>query len=88
LTPGVVVNHQMTGGSALSRNPLSKHVSMPLAQEEIEAGHDVPEHTDGHGSVQTSVQPTSQVNADKSQVIENIRAGIGHLVYGVGRLQP
>jgi hypothetical protein len=88
LTPGVVVNHKMTGGSALSRNPLSKHVSMPLAQEEVEAGHDVPIHNDAHGSQETGVYSTDQENADKSQVTEKIRTGLGKLVYGLGRLQP
>jgi hypothetical protein len=88
LTPGVVVNHKMTGGSALSRNPLSKHVSMPLAQEEVEAGHDVPIHNDAHGSQETGVYSTDQENADKSQISEKIRTGLGKLVYGLGRLQP
>jgi hypothetical protein len=88
LTPGVVVDHKMTGGSALSRNPLSKHVSMPLAEEATEQGQEVPIHDDSHGSVETGVHGTDQENAEKSQVIEKIRTGIGHLVYGVGRLQP
>jgi hypothetical protein len=85
LTPGVIHNHEMTGGSRLSRNPLSKHVSMPLAQEEIAAGHDVPNHGD-HGSIETGDVSTEKDNADKSQVIEHIRAGLGHLVYGVGNV--
>jgi Protein of unknown function (DUF2974) len=83
LTPGVIHNHEMTGGSRLSRNPLSKHVSMPLAQEEIAEGHDVPIHGD-HGSVGTGDVSTEKDNADKSQVIEHVRTGLGHLVYGVG----
>jgi hypothetical protein len=84
LTPGVIVNHQMTGGSALSRNPLAKHTSMPLAQEEIAEGHDVPVHNDAHGSVETGEVTTEQDNASKSQVIEHVRTGLGHLIYGVG----
>ncbi len=89
LTPGVVVNHEMTGGSALSRNALSKHVSMPLAEEEVAAGHDVPVHGDEkHSSKETGVYSTEQENAEKGQTIEKIRAGLGKLVYGVGRLQP
>ena len=88
LTPGVVVNHEMTGGSALSRNPLSKHVSMPLAEEQIAQGHDVPIHDEAHGSKETGVSSTEQENADKSQTIEKIRRGLGKLVYGVGGLQP
>jgi hypothetical protein len=83
LTPGVIHNHEMTGGSWLSRNPLSKHVSMPLAQEEMAAGHDVPIHGD-HGSIATGDVTTEQDNAEKSQVIEHVRTGLGHLVYGVG----
>lgn len=85
LTPGVIHNHEMTGGSRLSRNPLSKHVSMPLAQEEIAAGHEVPNHGD-HGSIETGEVSTEKDNAEKSQVIEHIRAGLGHLVYGVGNV--
>jgi hypothetical protein len=84
LTPGVIVNHQMTGGSALSRNPLAKHTSMPLAQEEIAEGHDVPIHNDAHGSVETGETTTAQDNHDKTQVIEKVRTGLGHLIYGVG----
>jgi len=84
LTPGVIHNHEMTGGSALSRNPLSKHVSMPLAEEEIAQGHDVPIHNDAHGSVATGDVSTEKDNAEKSQVIEHVRAGLGHLIYGVG----
>jgi hypothetical protein len=84
LTPGVIENHEMTGGSRLSRNPLSKHVSMPLAQEEIAQGHEVPIHNDAHGSVETGEVTTEQDNADKTQVAEKIRAGLGHLIYGIG----
>jgi Lipase (class 3) len=83
LTPGEIHNHQMTGGSALSRNPLSKHTSMPLAQEEIAAGHNVPIHGD-HGSVATGDVTTAQDNATKSQGIERVRTGIGAVGYGVG----
>lgn len=85
LTPGVIHNHEMTGGSRLSRNPLSKHVSMPLAQEEIAEGHDVPIHGD-HGSIATGDVSTEKANAEKSQVIEHVRAGLGHLIYGTGHL--
>src|SRR4051812_41604290 len=42
LTPGVIHNHEMTDGNLLQRNPLAKHTSMPLADEELAAGHDVP----------------------------------------------
>jgi len=83
LTPGIVHNHEMVGGSALSRNPLSKHTSLPLAQEEIAQGHDVPIHGDS-GSIATGDVTTEQANASKSQVIEHLRTGLGHLVYGVG----
>lgn len=86
LTPGTVVNHEMTGGSRLSRNPLSKHLQMPLAQEEVQQGHDVPIHDDKHGSKETGVYSTEQENAEKGQTIEKIRAGLGKLVYGVGGL--
>jgi len=85
LTPGVIHNHEMTGGSRLSRNPLAKHTSMPLAEEEIAEGHDVPIHGDGaHGSIETGDVSTDQANADKSQIIEHVRTGVGEVVYGVG----
>ena len=84
LTPGMIHNHQMTGGSALSRNPLAKHVSMPLAQEEIAAGHDVPIHDDAHGSVSTGDVTTEHDNEHKSKVIEHIRSGLGHVIFGIG----
>ena len=85
LTPGVIHNHEMTGGSKLSRNPLAKHTSLPLAEEEIAEGHDVPIHGDGsHGSVETGDVTTDKDNAEKTQVVEHIRSGVGHVVFGVG----
>ena len=83
LTPGVIHNHEMTGGSWISRNPLSKHVSLPLAEEEIAAGHAVPNHGD-HGSIATGDVSTEKDNAEKSQVIEHVRTGLGELDYGIG----
>jgi hypothetical protein len=85
LTPGVIHNHKMTGGNIFQRNPLAKHTSMPLAQEEIAQGHDVPIHGD-RGSVETGEVSTEEDNANKSQIIEHVRTGLGHLVYGAGRL--
>lgn len=84
LTPGMIHNHKMTGGSMLSRNPLSKHVSMPLAQEEMAAGHEVPIHGD-HGSVADGDVTTEYDNEHKTKIIDKIRAGIGHVI-GVGGL--
>lgn len=87
LTPGVIHEHKMTGGNALQRNPLAKHVSMPLAEEEIAKGHDVPIHGNGKlGSVETGEVSTEKANAEKNQTIEHIRTGLGKVVYGVGRL--
>jgi hypothetical protein len=85
LTPGVVHNHKMTGGNMFQRNPLAKHTSMPLAQEELAQGHDVPNHGD-RGSIATGDVSTEEENADKSQFVEHLRTGIGHLVYGAGGL--
>jgi hypothetical protein len=82
LTPGMIHNHRMTGGNVLSRNPLAKHVSMPLAQEELAAGREVPIHGD-HGSVATDDVTTERDNQDKTKIIDKIRAGIGHVI-GVG----
>ncbi len=83
LTPGTIHNHQMTGGNFMQRNPLSKHTSLPLAQEEIAAGHDVPVHGD-RGMIHTGDISTEQDNAEKTQLFEKARTGLGHLVYGVG----
>jgi hypothetical protein len=85
LTPGVVHNHKMTGGNMLQRNPLAKHTSMPLAQEELAQGHDVPNHGE-RGSIGTGDVSTEEENADKSQFVEHLRTGLGHLVYGAGGL--
>jgi hypothetical protein len=83
LTPGTIHNHQMTGGNMLSRNPIAKHVSMPLAQEELAQGNELPIHGD-QGMHATGDVSTEQDNADKSQLIEMARTGLGHLVYGAG----
>ena len=87
LTPGTIHNHQMTGGSRLSRNPLAAHLSMPLAQEEAAQGHQLPvPGNEGQGMVPTGDVSTEQDNAEKSQLIEHARTGLGHLVYGAGAL--
>lgn len=85
LTPGVIHNHQMTDGNLLQRNPIAKHTSMPLAQEEIEAGHDVPIHGDRH-MVETGDTTTEHDNSHKTQFVEHLRTGVGKLVYGLGHL--
>jgi hypothetical protein len=85
LTPGVIHNHEMTGGNAFQRNPLAKHTAMPLAQEETAEGHDVPIHGD-RGMVPTGDTTTEQDNAEKTQGIEKARTGLGHVVFGVGGL--
>jgi hypothetical protein len=85
LTPGTIHNHQMTGGNIFQRNPLSKHTSMPLAQEELAQGHDVPIHGE-RGSVEVGQVSTEEDNAEKSQFVEHLRTGLGRLVYGIGGL--
>lgn len=85
LTPGIIHNHKMTGGNPLQRNPIAKHVSMPLAQEQLAQGNDVPIHGK-RGSEETGEVTTEYDNAHKSQVAEHLRTGLGHVVYGVGRL--
>lgn len=87
LTPGVIHNHEMTDGTLLQRNPIAKHTSMPLAQEELQAGHDVPIHGDRH-MVETGDVTTEYDNEHKPQFVEHLRTGVGHVVYGVGRLTP
>jgi pimeloyl-ACP methyl ester carboxylesterase len=85
LTPGVIHNHEMKGGNAFQRNPLAKHTALPLAQEQIAQGHEVPIHGD-RDMVYTGDVSTEKDNAEKSQIIEHARAGLGHLVFGVGSL--
>jgi alpha/beta hydrolase fold len=85
LTPGVIHNHEMTDGNLFQRNPLSKHTAMPLAQEEIAAGNDVPIHGDRQFAATGDVS-TEEDNANKNPLIENIRTGIGHVVFGIGSL--
>ncbi len=87
LTPGVIHNHQMTDGNLFQRNPIAKHTSMPLADEELAAGHDVPNHDDRQMR-ETGDVSTEEDNAHKGQFVEHLRTGLGKLVYGVGRLQP
>jgi len=87
LTPGVIHNHEMTDGKLLQRNPIAKHTSMPLAQEELQAGHDVPIHGDRNMTATGDVT-TDYDNEHKSQFLEHLRTGIGHAIYGVGQLAP
>ncbi|HET7504342.1 MAG TPA: hypothetical protein VFK02_25145, partial [Kofleriaceae bacterium] len=83
LTPGVIHNHELVGGSRLSRNPLAKHLVLPLAQEEIAAGHQVPVHTERQ-TVATTDGTVAHDNTHKTQVVEHIRAGVGRLLFGAG----
>lgn len=85
LTPGTVHNHQLTGGNLLTNNALSKHLVLPLAQEELAAGNVLPVQNE------QTVVPTGDVsveedNAQKSQLIEMARTGLGTLVYGTGHV--
>jgi hypothetical protein len=86
LTPGTVHNHEMTGGSWLSRNALSKHLAFPLAQEAITQGQgqDLPNRGNDHGMQSTGDVSTEQDNAEKSQLIEYARTGLGALIFGTG----
>jgi len=85
LTPGMIHNHKMADGSLMQRNPLSKHTALPLAQEELAAGHDVPVHG-ARQMVETGDVSTEHDNEHKTQVVEHLRKGLGHVVYGLGRL--
>jgi hypothetical protein len=75
----------MTDGNLFQRNPIAKHTSMPLADEELAAGHDVPVHDDRH-MVETGDVSTDYDNAHKTQAVEHLRSGLGRIVYGAGRL--
>ncbi len=83
LTPGMIHNHEMVGGSMLSRNALSKHTSMPLAQEAAAQGQDLPVQS-GQGMRPAGDVSTEEDNAEKTQLIEYARAGLGHLIFGTG----
>jgi hypothetical protein len=67
----------------LGRNPLAAHLVLPLAQEEMARGNEVPIHND-QNVVETGTVSTEEDNAEKSQLIELARTGLGHLVYGTG----
>lgn len=83
LTEGAVHNHEMTGGNLLNNNALSKHLVFPLAQEELARGNVLPEQGTQTVTATTS-ESTETANADKSQLIEMARQGLGTLVYGAG----
>jgi hypothetical protein len=83
LTPGMIHNHEMVDGNLFQRNPIAKHTALPLAQEEIAAGNDVPIHGDRQMQATGDVS-TEQDNADKSQIIENVRTGLGYVGFGIG----
>lgn len=83
LTEGAVHNHEMTGGNLLNNNALSKHLVFPLAQEELARGNVLPEQGTQTVTATTS-ESTETANAEKSQLIEMARQGLGTLVYGAG----
>ncbi len=83
LTEGAVHNHEMTGGNLLNNNALSKHLVFPLAQEELAKGNVLPEQGTQTVNATTS-ESTESANAEKSQLIEMARQGLGTLVYGAG----
>jgi len=83
LTPGVIHDHELVGGSRLGRNALAKHLVYPLAQEEIAAGHDVPVHGTKQ-VVPTGETTTAHDNTHKTQAVEHVRAGLGRVLYGAG----
>ncbi|HRC55692.1 MAG TPA: hypothetical protein PKU97_07200 [Kofleriaceae bacterium] len=76
LTPGSVHNHEMEGG-----NPLSKHLAYPLAQEHEAAGNGQLNYHSSEVITSTGDISTEVVNAEKTQIVEWIRKGIGVPVY-------
>jgi hypothetical protein len=86
LAPGVIHNHEMVGGSRLSRNPLAAHLAYPLAQEAAAQGEQLPNTGAAHEMHPVGDVTTETDNAEKSQLIEHARTGMGHLVYGTGAL--
>lgn len=87
LTPGVIHDHEMTDGNLFQRNPIAKHTSMPLGDEELAAGHDVPIHDQRH-MVEAGDTTTEHDQAHKTQIVEHLRSGLGRVIYGLGRLAP
>ena len=85
LTPGVIHNHEMTDGNLFQRNPLAKHTSMPLADEESPPATTCPIHDERHMQ-ETGDVSTEHDNAHKTQFVEHLRTGLGKLVYGAGAL--
>jgi Lipase (class 3) len=85
LTPGMIHNHEMKDGNLFQRNPIAKHTSMPLAQEELAQGHDVPIHGD-RNIVATDDVSTEKDNAEKNHFVEHLRTGVGKVVFGIGSL--
>lgn len=76
LTPGTVHHHQMEGG-----NPLSKHLAYPLAQEYSQGGNGQLPHHSSETITKGEEISTEVANADKTQIVEWIRKGIGVPVY-------
>ncbi|MEZ4361814.1 MAG: hypothetical protein R3B48_16615 [Kofleriaceae bacterium] len=77
LTPGEVHNHTMQGG-----NPLSKHLAYPLAQESRAAGEAALPYQGDQANISHSGDVSTEVaNADKTQLVEWARKGVGVLVY-------
>lgn len=77
LTPGTVHNHEMKEG-----NPLSRHLAYPLAQEEVAKGETALPYTGDQAEITATGDISTEVaNADKTQIVEWARKGLGVLVY-------
>ena len=82
LMPGIIHEHEMVGGNPLERNPVALHLALPLAQQQAAAGYHVPRR--GRHSIVKSGEVLTEVdNTKKSQNIEKLRTGLGHLVYSI-----
>jgi len=82
LMPGVIHEYQVAGGNPLERNPLALHSALPLTQQPAAAGYHVPRRGQ-HPTVKTSEFSTEVDNAEKPQVVEQLRTGLGHFIYGI-----
>jgi hypothetical protein len=71
----------------LSRNPLAAHLAYPLAAEAAAEGQQLPNQgKEGQGMQHVGDVSTEEDNAEKSQLVEYARTGLGHLIFGTGAL--
>jgi hypothetical protein len=77
LTPGTIHIHQLD-----SRNPLTKHLTFPLAQEELAQGNVLPvQDPDQRVTFDRSINTADD---NKPRWVEALRKGVGYPIFGIG----